>query len=97
MASFPSSCQIAGQYGNLVRGRPRFKGGGWVVRVLDRDEVRRLVSMADEIAAVREALAAADPGGAGMPAPFGMRLAGARGAGHVDGAYLVAREDGARP
>jgi ornithine cyclodeaminase/alanine dehydrogenase-like protein (mu-crystallin family) len=34
-----------------------------VVRVLDRDDVRRLVSMADAITAVREAFAAADRGG----------------------------------
>src|SRR5262249_32960857 len=89
MASFPSPCQIAGQYGNLVRGRPRFKGGGWMVRVLGRDEVRRLVSMADAIAAVRAALAAADRGGAVMPAPFGMRLPDAGGEVHVKGAYLA--------
>jgi ornithine cyclodeaminase len=60
-----------------------------VVRVLGRDEVRRLVSMADAIAAVREAFAAADRGGAVMPAPFGMRLPEAGGEVHVKGAYLT--------
>ena len=60
-----------------------------MVRVLGRDEVRRLVSMADAIAAVREALAAADRGGAVMPAPFGMRLPDADGEVHVKGAYLT--------
>src|SRR5215510_820128 len=50
---------------------------------------RRLVSMADAIAAVREALAAADRGGAVMPAPFGMRLPDAGGEVHVKGAYLT--------
>jgi len=66
-----------------------------MVRVLGRDEVRRLVSMADAIAAVREALAAADRGGAVMPAPFGMRLPDAGGEVHVKGAYLLAGEHGA--
>ncbi len=60
-----------------------------MVRVLGRDDVRRLVSMADAIAAVREALAAADRGGAVMPAPFGMRLPDAGGEVHVKGAYLT--------
>jgi len=60
-----------------------------VVRVLDRDDVRRLVSMADAIAAVREAFAAADRGGAVMPAPFGMHLPDAGGEVHVKGAYLT--------
>jgi hypothetical protein len=32
-----------------------------VVRVLDRDDVRRLVSVSDAIAAMREALAVAPP------------------------------------
>jgi hypothetical protein len=52
-----------------------FKGGDGVVRVLDRDDVRRLVSMADAIAAVREAFAAAarlaDEHGAGRDVPLG--------------------------
>jgi len=43
-----------------------------VVRVLDSADVGRLVSMAEAIATVREAFAAADRGGAVMPAPFGM-------------------------
>jgi ornithine cyclodeaminase/alanine dehydrogenase-like protein (mu-crystallin family) len=60
-----------------------------VVRVLDRDDVRRLVSMADAIAAVREALAAADRGGAVMPAPFAMYLPDAGAEVHVKGAYLA--------
>jgi ornithine cyclodeaminase len=60
-----------------------------VVRVLGRDEVRRLVSMADAIAAVREAFAAADRGGAVMPAPLGMHLPDAGGEVHVKGAYLT--------
>ena len=50
-----------------------------MVRVLDRDDVRHLVTMADAIAAVREALAAADRGGAVLPAPFGMYLPDASG------------------
>jgi hypothetical protein len=60
-----------------------------MVRVLDRDDVQRLVSMADAIAAVREAFAAADRGGAVMPAPFGMHLPDAAGEVHVKGAYLT--------
>jgi len=60
-----------------------------VVRVLDRDDVRRLVSMADAITAVREAFAAADRGGAVMPPPFGMYLPDAGGELHVKGAYLA--------
>ena len=56
-----------------------------MVRVLDSDDVRRLVSMADAIAAVREAFAAADRGGAVMPAPFGMYLPDAGGEVHVKG------------
>jgi ornithine cyclodeaminase len=60
-----------------------------VVRVLDSDDIRRLVSMADAIAAVREAFAAADPGGAVTPAPFGMHLPDAGGEVHVKGAYLT--------
>jgi ornithine cyclodeaminase/alanine dehydrogenase-like protein (mu-crystallin family) len=45
--------------------------------------------MADAIAAVREAFAAADRGGAVMPAPFGMYLPDAGGEVHVKGAYLT--------
>lgn len=58
-----------------------------MVRVLDSDDVRRLVSMADAIAVVREAFAAAGRGGAVMPAPFGMHLPDAGGEVHVKGAY----------
>jgi ornithine cyclodeaminase len=60
-----------------------------VVRVLDSDDVCGLVSMADVIAAVREAFAAADRGGAVTPAPFGMHLPEADGEIHVKGAYLA--------
>src|SRR2546430_17071227 len=45
--------------------------------------------MAEAIAAVREAFAAADRGGAVMPAPFGMYLPDAGGEVHVKGAYLT--------
>jgi len=73
-----------------VLGRPGFKGGGSVVvRVLDSDDVRCLVSMADAITAVREAFAAADRGSAVMPAPFGMYLPDADGEVHVKGACLT--------
>ena len=60
-----------------------------MVRVLDGDDVRRLVSMADAIAAVREALAVADRGGAVMPASFGMYLPDVGGEVHVKGACLA--------
>lgn len=60
-----------------------------MVRVLDADDVRRLVSMSDAIAVVREAFAKADRGGAVMPAPFGMHLPDADGELHVKGAYLT--------
>ena len=42
-----------------------------VVRVLDSGDVRRQVSVADANAAMREASAAADWGGAAMPAQHG--------------------------
>jgi ornithine cyclodeaminase len=60
-----------------------------MVRVLGSDDVRRLISMADAIVAVREALAAADRGGAITPVPFGMHLPDADGEVHVKGAYLT--------
>lgn len=60
-----------------------------MVRLLDSDDIRRLVSMADVITAVREAFAAADRGGAVTPAPFGMHLPDAGGEIHVKGAYLA--------
>ncbi|MGH3409514.1 MAG: ornithine cyclodeaminase family protein, partial [Streptosporangiaceae bacterium] len=60
-----------------------------MVRVLDRDDVQRLVTMAEAITAVREAFAVADRGGAIMPAPFGMHLPEADGDVHVKGAYLA--------
>lgn len=60
-----------------------------MVRVLDSGDVQRLVRMEDAIAAVREAFATADRGGAVMPAPFGMHLPDADGEIHVKGAYLT--------
>lgn len=60
-----------------------------MVRVLDGDDVRRLIGMADAIAAVREAFTAADRGGAVTPDPFGMHLPDADGEVHVKGAYLT--------
>jgi ornithine cyclodeaminase len=59
-----------------------------MVRILARQEVQRLIGMADAIAAVREAFAAADKGGAVMPAPLELRLPDADGELHVKGAYL---------
>jgi ornithine cyclodeaminase/alanine dehydrogenase-like protein (mu-crystallin family) len=59
-----------------------------VVRVLGRQDVQRLVGMADAIAAVREAFVAADQGRAVMPAPLELRLPEADGELHVKGAYL---------
>ncbi len=59
-----------------------------MVRVLDRDDVQRLVSMAGAITAVREAFAAADRGQAVMPAPFELHLPDVDGELHVKGAYL---------
>ncbi len=59
-----------------------------MVRVLDREAVKGLVTMADAITAVREALAAADQGRAVMPAPLELRLPEADGELHVKGAYL---------
>jgi ornithine cyclodeaminase len=68
----------------------RFKIGGAVqlVRVLGREDVQRLASMADAITAVREAFVAADRGQAVMPAPLELRLPEADGELHVKGAYL---------
>ncbi len=60
-----------------------------MVRVLDRADVQRLVTMADAITAVRAAFAVADQGGAVMPPPFGMYLPDAGGELHVKGAYLA--------
>jgi ornithine cyclodeaminase len=59
-----------------------------MVRVLDRQDVQRLVGMGDAIAAVREAFAAADRGSAVMPAPLELRLPDADGELHVKGAYV---------
>jgi ornithine cyclodeaminase len=59
-----------------------------MVRVLDRDDVQRLVRMADAIAAVREAFAVADRGGAVTPAPLALHLPDVDGELHVKGAYL---------
>jgi ornithine cyclodeaminase len=60
-----------------------------VVRILSRDDVQRLVSMEDAIAAVREAFAAADQGRAVAPAPFELHLPDVGGELHVKGAYLA--------
>lgn len=59
-----------------------------MVRVLGREDVRRLVGMADAITVVREAFAAADRGAAVIPAPLELRLPDADGELHVKGAYL---------
>jgi ornithine cyclodeaminase len=59
-----------------------------LVCVLDREDVQRLVGMADAVTAVREAFAAADQGRAVMPAPLELRLPEADGELHVKGAYL---------
>jgi len=59
------------------------------VRVLDRDDVRRLISVADALAVVREAFIAVDRGRAVMPRPFGLYLPDRDGELHVKGAYLV--------
>jgi ornithine cyclodeaminase len=59
-----------------------------MVRVLGRGEVRRLITMTDVIAAVREAFTAADQGRAVMPAPLELHLPEADGELHVKGAYL---------
>ncbi len=59
-----------------------------MVRVLESQDVRRLVGMADAIAAVRAAFVAADQGLAVMPAPLELRLPEVDGELHVKGAYL---------
>ncbi|MBV9092829.1 MAG: hypothetical protein JO132_02965, partial [Streptosporangiaceae bacterium] len=59
-----------------------------MVRVLDRADVQRLVSMPDAIEAVRDALAAADRGQAVTPEPFSLHLAEADGELHVKGGWL---------
>jgi ornithine cyclodeaminase len=60
-----------------------------VVLVLESDDVRRLVGIADAIAAVRDAFVAADQGLAVTPAPLSLRLPDADGELHVKGAYLT--------
>jgi ornithine cyclodeaminase len=86
-------CRIAQQYGTigyeLLTFKAAYTTGGEMVRVLDRADVQRLVTMSDAIVAVREAFAAADKGEAVMPASFGMRLLAADGEIHVKGAYLA--------
>ena len=57
--------------------------------VLDRADVQRLVPLADVIAAVREAFAAADRGQAVTPAPLSLHLPESDGELHVKGAYLA--------
>jgi len=59
-----------------------------MVRVLGRQDVQRLVGMADAIASVRDAFAAADHGRAVMPAPLELRLPDTDGELHVKGAYI---------
>lgn len=59
------------------------------VRVLNRADVRRLISVADALAVVREAFIAADRGRAVMPRPFELHLADREGELHVKGAYLL--------
>ncbi|HZD70042.1 MAG TPA: hypothetical protein VFA45_14405 [Actinomycetes bacterium] len=56
--------------------------------VLDRSDVRRLVTTADAITVIQEAFAAADRGEAVMPAPPALRLPEADGELHAKGAYL---------
>jgi ornithine cyclodeaminase/alanine dehydrogenase-like protein (mu-crystallin family) len=60
-----------------------------VVRVLDRGDIERLVSMGDAIAAVRDGLAAADRGEAVTPEPLSLHLPDADGELHVKGGYLA--------
>lgn len=60
-----------------------------MVRVLGAQDVRRLVGLADAIAVVREAFAAADRGEAVTPAPLALHLPQAGGELHVKGAYLT--------
>jgi ornithine cyclodeaminase len=60
-----------------------------LVRVLRREDIQRLVGMADAITAVRAAFVAADQGRAVMPAPLELRLPEADGELHVKGAYLT--------
>jgi ornithine cyclodeaminase/alanine dehydrogenase-like protein (mu-crystallin family) len=59
-----------------------------MVRVLVRADVQRLLSMAETIAAVRQAFAAADRGQAVTSAPFALRLPDVDGELHVKGAWL---------
>jgi ornithine cyclodeaminase/alanine dehydrogenase-like protein (mu-crystallin family) len=59
-----------------------------LVRVLGREDVQRLITMPDAIAAVRDAFAAADRGQTVMPAPLALHLPEADGELHVKGAYL---------
>ncbi len=59
------------------------------VRVLNRADVRRLISVADALAVVREAFIAADRGRAVMPRPFELHLPDRDGELHVKGAYLL--------
>jgi ornithine cyclodeaminase len=58
------------------------------VRVLDRSDIARLVTMKAALVAVRAALAAAGRGEAVLPRPFELHLPGADGELHVKGGYL---------
>ncbi|HEY7429991.1 MAG TPA: hypothetical protein VH641_04575 [Streptosporangiaceae bacterium] len=60
-----------------------------MVRVLDRGDIQRLVSMSDAIGAVREAFAAADRGEAVTPEPLSLHLPDVDGELHVKGGYLA--------
>lgn len=59
------------------------------VRVLNRADVRRLISPADALAVVREAFIAMDQGRAVMPRPFDLHLPDRDGELHVKGAYML--------
>ena len=59
-----------------------------MARVLGRADVQRLLSIPETIAAVRDALAAADLGQAVTPAPFALHLPESDGELHVKGAWL---------
>jgi ornithine cyclodeaminase len=59
------------------------------VRILNRADVRRLISAADALAVVREAFIAMDRGRAVMPRPFELHLPDRDGELHVKGAYLL--------
>lgn len=59
------------------------------VRVLSRDDVQGLISVADAISVVRDSFIAADQGRASMPPSFNLHLPDRAGELHVKGAYLL--------